>query len=405
MGRFIVIVLDGFGVGAMDDVYESRTKDIGANTAYKLLASYPNRDLPTLALLGLNNVVDCNVSRLRQNPNANTGTIKLRHQGCDTFAGHQELMGTLPKLPRVNPFHNSIDTIQESLEEAGYFVERVKRGELAVLLVEQSVVIGDNLEAELGEVYNVAADLNRIEFDSLLNIGRIVRANNDVARNIVFGGRLDATEQLINSIEVRGECVGVNAPKSKVYERGFQVAHLGYGVNHLVQVPHLLANVDCETVLIGKVADIVENNHGVSFKGLVDTEQILSIAYQEVDKRKHGFICINVQETDLSGHRQDPDLYWKVLEKSDVGIAKIMQLMNDEDVLVVTADHGNDPYIGHGQHTREKVPLLLHKNGINGACLSERATLADIGASVAEYFGADLPESGESFIELLKPFD
>ncbi len=139
----------------------------------------------------------------------------------------------------------------------------------------------------------------------------------------------------------------------------------------------------------------------MSFKGLVDTEQILSIAYQEIDKRKHGFICINVQETDLSGHRQDPDLYWQVLEKSDVGIAKIMQLMNDEDILVVTADHGNDPYIGHGQHTREKVPLLVHKLGLENVYLGERNTLADIGASVAEYFGACLPESGQSFIEQL----
>ncbi|WP_261817755.1 phosphopentomutase [Vibrio gallicus] len=184
-------------------------------------------------------------------------------------------------------------------------------------------------------------------------------------------------------------------------QHGFQVAHLGFGVDHSQQTPQMLSEVGISTTLIGKVADIVHNATGNSFEKLVDTQTILDISLEQIQSNQHGFFCINVQETDISGHRQDPELYWEVLECADSGIERIMERMNPQDILVVTADHGNDPFIGHANHTREKVPLLVHYSQANGIDLGERGTLADIGATACHFFDAQMPRSGTSFLPQL----
>ena len=87
---------------------------------------------------------------------------------------------------------------------------------------------------------------------------------------------------------------------------------------------------------------------------------------------------------------------------ADEKIGKMLELLEDEDVLLVMADHGNDPDIGHNRHTRENVPLLIKKEGVEGIELSLRKSLSDVGASVCDYFGVAAPANGKSFMELLK---
>lgn len=398
MGRFIVLVLDGFGIGEMQDVAINRPQDIGSNTAYKLLSAFPNKCLPTLEKLGLNNVVCCKDSVMLPSPTACVGKSQLKHEGCDTFAGHQEIMGTKPKQPLVKPFRYAIDRIEQALQLENYSVKRITKEELSLLIINDCVTVGDNLEAELGQVYNVTANLSEISFEEVQRVGQIIRMNNDVARNVVFGGELPSNQNLIKAIEVRGECIGVNAPKSGAYDKGFQVIHLGYGVNHLVQVPEILNAQGIKTTLVGKVADIVQNPHGISFKKLSNTDEICRISVEELTKSDEGFFCINIQETDLAGHKQDPYGYWNILEKADLGLSEILKILNKNDIVLVTADHGNDPYIGHGKHTREYTPLLAYGDQIKGTEIGERLTLADIGATVCEYFCADSPQFGESFL-------
>ncbi|WP_417879940.1 phosphopentomutase [Vibrio sp.] len=401
MGRFIVVVLDGFGVGEMDDVKLTRTQDIGSNTAYKLLNYYSDQDLPVLGKLGLNNVVKSRTSVIKKNRFANTGTINLKHEGCDTFAGHQELMGTLPKKPLVKPFYYSIDAIENALLKHGYQVERVNRLDAEILFVNQCVMVGDNLEAELGQVYNITANLNLISFDELQILGTVIRGANNVSRNVVFGGLLDSNQSLFDAIEVRGKYIGVNAPRSGAYDKGFQVVHLGYGVDHSVQAPQMINQNGVKTILIGKVADIVQIKNGVNFVKMVDTDDIFERSVEEIKKLNNGFFCINIQETDLSGHKENSELYWSTLQRADEGIGRIISLLNKDDILIITADHGNDPFIGHGMHTRERVPLLLVSEGIYGVDFGERGTLADIGATVCDYFNANPPEFGTSFLSLI----
>ena len=123
---------------------------------------------------------------------------------------------------------------------------------------------------------------------------------------------------------------------------------------------------------------------------------------EEIKRMPHGFICTHVQETDLAGHSQDSGWYKKLLEISDEKIGKILELLNDEDILVVMADHGNDPNIGHNRHTRENVPLLIRKKGLEGVNIGLRKTLSDVGASVCDYFGVPTTQNGTSFIGDLK---
>jgi len=347
-------------------------------------------------------ISQCKASIMLASPTACVGRSQLKHEGCDTFAGHQEIMGTRPKQPLVKPFHYAIDKIEQALQLEGYSVKRITKKGLSLLIINDCVIVGDNLEAELGQVYNVTANLSEISFEEVQRIGQIIRNNNDVARNVVFGGELPANKNLIEAIEVKGECIGVNAPKSGAYDKGFQVIHLGYGVDHLVQVPEILNAKGIKTTLVGKVADIVQNPHGTSFKKLSNTDEICRISVEEITKLDVGFFCINIQETDLAGHKQDPHGYWNILEKADLGLSKILKILNKNDIIIVTADHGNDPYIGHSNHTREYVPILAHGDQIKGSEIGERLTLADIGATVCEYFDADLPQFGESFLITLQ---
>lgn len=108
-------------------------------------------------------------------------------------------------------------------------------------------------------------------------------------------------------------------------------------------------------------------------------------------------IVSNVQETDLAGHEQDPVRYARLLEEVDQGVEKLLDLMGPEDALIISADHGNDPTIGHSRHTRELVPLLLYRPGQPIKDLGVRETLADVGATGASLLGLNAPESGRSF--------
>lgn len=404
MAKFIVVVLDGFGVGEMPDVASVRPQDLGANTAGKLLNHFPLKKLPILEKLGLINIVGQANSVMALSAIANWGKAKLAHYGCDTFMGHQEIMGTHPKPPMIRPFQESIDNIEKALLQAGYSVDRITRDSLQLLMVNNSVVVGDNLEADLGQVYNLTANFSQISFEEVKKIGYVVRSANAVSRNIAFGGFVPSINNILNAIETKTDkygnpCyIGVNAPDSGAYDNGFQVIHLGYGVNAQTQVPYQLNQAGIHTYLYGKVADIVQNETGTSYTSIVDTDKVFELLINDLRQHDQGFFCANVQETDLSGHQQDPKRYWTILEKADKGLNTIINEMKQEDILVVMADHGNDPFIGHTKHTREQVPLMIYRSGIEGIQLGTCETLADVGASACAYFKSLSPEFGEPTI-------
>ena len=153
--------------------------------------------------------------------------------------------------------------------------------------------------------------------------------------------------------------------------------------------------------LFGKVADVVQNDNGKSVS-CVPTAEVLDLTIEELKNMDYGFICTNVQETDLAGHSQDSNWYRQLLEISDEKIEKMLPMLGEEDILLVMADHGNDPNIGHNKHTRENVPLLVYRKGVTGVNLGLRKSLSDVGATVCDFFGVKAPQNGQSFLEMLK---
>lgn len=399
--RFTVLVLDGFGIGATRDTKAVRPRDENSNTLRSILEDFPNLSLPNLEKLGLMNSFGSESQKMKFNSDAVFGKSELVHFGADTFMGHQEIMGSYPKKPDFQPFQDKIDAVITHLTDLSYKVEVIQRGKLRYLLINDYCTVADNIDTDLGLAVNCTAPLDFMSYDELYAIGKRVREIVTVNRVIVFGGTNTTLDDLLAAEETYGEYIGINAAKSKSYNQGLIVRHLGYGVDENVQAPTILTRNGINVSLFGKVADIVINDNGKSVS-CVDTAEVLDLTIEEIKNLKNGFICTNVQETDLSGHSQNSQKYKQILEVADHKIGVIMELLQPEDVLVVMADHGNDPNIGHNLHTRENVPLLIQHNNLKGINIGLRESLADVGASVCDFFGVNSPQFGESFINKLK---
>ena len=394
--RFVVIVLDGFGIGAMNDAARVRPGDEVSSTLGSILSEYPDLKLPTLERLGLMNAYGKESKAMHFSKEANFGKCELMHFGADTFMGHQEIMGTLPKKPKVQPFQDKVDEVAEHLRALGHKVEFKGQEGLRYLLVDDACTVADNIDADFGMAYNCTAPLDVMPFEEELALARQVREVVTVNRVIPFGGTGNTVADILAAEEIReGRFIGIHAVKSKSYEQGYMCRHLGYGVDKSVQVPTILTSAGVEVTLLGKVADIVANDEGKSIS-CVDTSEVLDLTLEAVKAMRNGFVCTNVQETDLAGHSQDAKWYMELLKVADAKIAKLLDLLHEEDVLVVMADHGNDPKIGHNKHTRENVPLLVWHGGVCGVELGLRKSLSDVGASVCDFFDVSAPENGES---------
>lgn len=399
--RFVVVVLDGFGMGAMADAATARPGDEKSSTLGSILQDYPDLYLPNLEKLGLMNAFGKQSNKMKFSVDANFGKSELMHYGADTFMGHQEIMGTKPKKPDIQPFQTKVDIVYQHLKDNGYKVQFIEEKGLRYILCEDYVTIADNLEADLGMCYNVTAPLDFCPFEKELQIAECAREVVTVGRVIAFGGTGNTMEDLWNAQEIReGKFIGIASAKSKSYEQGYQCQHLGYGVDKNVQAPTILTKNGINCTLIGKVADIVANDMGESIS-CVPTEKCMQLTYEAMKKIDTGFICTNVQETDLAGHSQSTSEYKHILEIADTGFTKILQELKDDDVLIVMADHGNDPKIGSSRHTRECVPLLIKHGDTKGVNLGLRKTLSDVGATVCDYFNVSKTANGTSFWDLI----
>jgi phosphopentomutase len=398
--RFIVIVLDGFGIGAMDDAAEVRPQDINANTAKHIIEANKNIKFDILFKLGLMNALGGEILDYKINPRAVFGASKLAHFGCDTFFGHQEIMGTKPIKPVLNKFSDFIDVIESDLKSAGYETKRFTQNGLQLLCVNSAIFVGDNLETDPGQAINVTGSFDLTDFDEIKKVGQIVRERVKVSRVIAFGGKNVTFKDLTGAIREKNGYIGVDAPKSKVYLKDYQVVHIGYGVNADSQLPQILFRQNIKSFLYGKVADIVKNPHGKLFTG-VDTDMIFDELEKDLKSETEGFFCLNVQQTDLAGHAQDTALYTERLNIASVRINKIIQSAAKDDIILITADHGNDPTTSKN-HTREKVPILIYKEGLENINIGIRETLADIGATAAAYLAPKQKLSfGKSFLDKL----
>ena len=164
-----------------------------------------------------------------------------------------------------------------------------------------------------------------------------------------------------------------------------------------------LKDAGFDVISIGKIADIYDGE-GVT-KALRTTSNMdgMDKQVQTLDMEFTGLSFLNLVDFDaLFGHRRDPEGYGKALEEYDVRLQEVLDKLRDDDLLIITADHGNDPVHAGTDHTREYVPLLVYsKQFKEGKELPLRMTFADIGATVAENFGVKMPEHGTSFLKEL----
>lgn len=401
--KFILIVLDSFGIGEMDDTKDVRPRDVGSNTALHLLEQLEDpKDWRVLERLGLANAMGLDPEsepgkKLKPQKNAIFGKSKLKHFGADTFFGHQEIAGTDPKRPVFQLFNDRIDAVEEDLIAHGYEVERITVDGLSLLKVDDQLTVADNIETDPGQAINITGALDAAGWEKIQAVGHLVRQHFEVPRIIAFGGSDVTIQDITDHIVKKGEALGVDAPGSGVYKKNYHVVHIGYGVDPTVQVPAALQKIGVRANLYGKVADIVANPAG-DLKPGVDSAEIFDHLIDDVKEDRADFYFVNIQETDLSGHAQDSMRYLDVLRICNDKLEELLPLLGADDVLLVTADHGNDPTIGHSQHTREFVPLLLYrKNNKRRIDIGTRETMADEGATVADFFGTSIVH-GTSFL-------
>ncbi|NEB74925.1 phosphopentomutase [Streptomyces sp. SID14478] len=393
MSRTVIVVVDGFGVGAMADAGALRPGDLAADTCGHVLDrcreafGRPLR-LPVLGALGLGLVhPHPDLARRTQLPVA-VGRAALGYPGADTFAGHQTMMGADFSRVTVARLAEHLDRVTQALKDAGHRVELLDGKPL--LVVDGAVLVHDNLEADPGINWNASGRLDDLGFDGILAIARTVRTVAPVARVIAVGGHagqpLDAFVR-----EGDGGTVGLDTPASGFYRNGgLQVQHLGAELDHTRQLPDLAARAGIPVTLVGKAADILACEAALR-RPAVDTAEVLAHTLEAVRADGQALIVANVQESDLAGHQQDVERYGRILEQVDAGLAALLSLLTEPgDRLIVTGDHGNDPTIGHAFHTREYVPVLIHRPEAPGPeLLADATSLADVGATAAAALGLD----------------
>lgn len=393
MAKMTLIVIDSFGIGAMDDHEECVPSDCSANT-YKHIRENKKEELyiPFMYESGLGALVDDKPA-----PSNAYGYSKLAHHGADTYLGHQEIVGSCPKKSNKRLMKNIHSQIKQVLEQKRYKVE-YPYDDCPVLLVNDAVIVADNLESAVGNIINVTADLTKIPFDKVKQIGRIVRENVDTTRVIAFGGPHTSINRILDCVKEKSAGQwGVDTPKAGVYGEGYEVFHMGYGVDIDNQFPMIAARNGLKVYRLGKTADVI---HGTGPESpTVNTTDLLGkVVHAYTEEKDDAAFLVNVQETDLAGHSEDVDWYCDLLNEVDAWLESFTSIMDSDDILIVMADHGNDPTIGHSNHTREYVPIMIVGEKVKATNIGLRESMADVGATFSEFFNIPKTAEGTSFL-------
>jgi len=401
MRRVILLILDGVGIGAMEDVPKVRPADVGSDTLRHVAEAVGGLRLPHLESLGLGNIHAVPGVTPVAHPLANWGTALLRYLGADSFLGHQELMGARPRQAPEELFEAVRIKVIQALQASGHDVQ-VPFPDRPALLVDKRVVVGDNLESDPLQTYHCVGSLDELDLKRVESVAGIVRQVARVRRVVAMGGHGFTVQDMLRCVERRpsGQ-TGINNVALGLYTKDYVVRHLTLDVDVSQQLPAKLAARGVPISMVGKIADIVRAD-GARMVPLVDTRPILRETLATVRSQTEGFIAVNVQDTDLAGHDENPRRFADVLELCDQAIGELWGVLAPGDVLLITSDHGNDPSIGHDKHTREAVPVLAYVPARTSRPIPTRHSLADLAATVAELLGADPPESGESFAPMLE---
>jgi len=382
--RVCLIVLDSAGIGEMPDA--ASWGDAGADTLGNIFRSREVR-VPNLQKLGLGNIRPLEGVPAEQSPIGSYGKCTLKSNGKDTTTGHWEMAGIVlekafPTFPNGFP-DRIIDRFVTEAKVPGVLGNVPASGtEIIKELGEEHVRTGKPIVyTSADSVFQIAAHEEVVPVERLYEMC-------EVARRILDG------EDKVGRVIAR-PFLGSNAAEFKRTENRHDYAVAPPNANLLP----LLKDSGLDVVCIGKIASIYDSLGVTEDLTAKNNDQTIDQTINALNAGSRGLIFSNLVDFDmLFGHRRDTEGYAKALEHFDARLPEIFEAMNDDDLLILTADHGNDPTYRGSDHTREYAPLLVHgKSSKGGVDLGTRGSLADIGATVAENFGLDL-NAGESFL-------
>ncbi|MGI8837204.1 MAG: phosphopentomutase [Pyrinomonadaceae bacterium] len=381
--RVTLIVLDGAGIGAMPDALE--WGDAGSDTLGHICESRIV-NLPNLQSWGLGNVRTLHGVPPASEPRGSFGKCALRSNGKDTTTGHWEMAGIIlkeafPTYPDGFP-KSILDRFISETGVPGILGNIPASGtEIIKQLGDEHVKTGKPIVyTSADSVFQIAAHEEIVPLDRLYEICEIARrildGQHKVGRIIArpFLGRPGAFYRTENRHDY-----AVPPPRQNLLPA--------------------LKDEDLDVVCIGKIASIYDSMGVTEDLTAKNNQQSIDQTIYALNQKTRGLIFSNLVDFDmLYGHRRDTEGYARALEHFDSALPAIEAAMRDDDLMIITADHGNDPTFPGSDHTREYAPLLVYgKSAKRGVDLGTRDSLADIGQTIADYFGLTLV-AGKSFL-------
>ena len=388
--RIVLIIMDSVGVGYGKDADEFG--DMGSNTLGSIIRENPRLKIDNLKSMGILNlekilpIAQQAKIKMPEKIIGSYGQMSELSKGKDTTTGHLEIAGLETSVPSKT-YADGFP--KEFIEEFEKRIGRKTMGNISISGVEIIEKLGEEHEktgniivyTSADSVFQIAANMDIIPLEELYRICQIAR------------------EMLIG----KWQCDRVIArPYRRVNGKPVRTPDRhDYALDpHGTTLLDILKNSGKEVYAIGKIADIF-NNRGITQRVTTkDNNDGISKTIQALKMDFEGLIFVNLVDFDSKyGHRRDPRGYGEALEQFDFRIPEIMKNLRDDDILIISADHGNDPCFKGFNHTRENIPLLVYgKNIKENNYLGIRDTFADISATASEYFNVDKTGLGKSFL-------
>lgn len=385
MNNFIVIILDGVGVGELPDAHIYG--DNGSNTLGNLSYALGGITLPNLQRFGLGNIIHISGIDPALKPLASFGKMAEVSKGKDSTTGHWEIAGL--KVDKdfdyfPNGFPNEIISKFIKLTGVkGILGNKSASGtEIIKELGDEHIKTGFPIVyTSADSVFQIAAHEEYFGLDNLYKICEITR--NEVLAPPLNVGRVIARP-----------FVGDNGNYTRTTNRK------DYSLDPPSKtVLDYLKDYGINTIAIGKINDLF-NHRGINVSEHTKTNQEgMRTLLEYTSMVSNSFIFINLVDFDVYyGHRNDPIGFYNALKEFDDFLPKLLDELDDNDRLIITSDHGNDPTTPSTDHSREYVPLLYFGKNRRAGNLGTRKTFSDVGKTVADYFKVPNDLMGESFL-------
>lgn len=386
--RVFLVVMDSVGIGESPDA--EKYNDKGADTFGHIAEHCNGLHMPNMAKLGLSNIREIKGIDKAEKPLAYYTKMQEASAGKDTMTGHWEIMGLNIDTPfNVFPDGFPEELISQLEEKTGRKIIGNKPASGTEILDElgkQHMETGDLIVyTSADSVLQIAAHEEIVPIDELYKICEIAR-------------ELTLDDPYMIGRVIARPFLGEPGNFTRTSNR-HDYALKPFGRT----VMNELKDNDIDVIAIGKISDIYDGEGVTKSLRTKSNMDGMDKLVDTLNMDFTGLSFLNLVDFDaLYGHRRDPQGYGQALEEYDARLEELFDLLKEDDLLIITADHGNDP-VHHGtDHTREYVPLLVYNKGMKeGKELSIRQTFADIGATVAENFGVAMPKHGKSFLQEL----